>query len=121
MMYPHVIRLREPWQRYIIPGGVRHQRGFNSPTGLDDREQVWLVVEEVSHAAVVFCNGQSLGHVAPGECGEFSIKELLSPRNEVKIEMQTAKQEQTDASVDGVCLEIRLGPPPSLSHTTEKE
>jgi hypothetical protein len=112
MMYPHVIRLREPWQRLAIPGGVRHQRGFNLPTGLDDREEVWLVVEEVSHPATVFCNGQAVGHVAPGEAGEFSIKELLSPRNEARIEMQTGDQERSAATVDGVCLEIRLGAAP---------
>ena len=61
---PHIIRLREPWERERLDNGtVRLTRRFHRPTGLDAKSRVWLVVEHVEGEAEVGLNEQVLGRV----------------------------------------------------------
>jgi hypothetical protein len=106
-MYPHVIRLREPWSHFPIEDGERYERAFNCPTGLDDREQVWLVVEGLSQEADVSCNRQRLGYGKKVEC---DITAVLALRNVLQIDLPVAKSEDTVSPPGEVRLEIRLGP-----------
>lgn len=89
-MYPHRIRLREPWQR----AAGRHRRRFGLPRTLDDYERIWLLVGGSGPARVAL-NGADLGALdLPGEL----LLPPLWPRNEFDI--------QADDLGD-VALEIR--------------
>ena len=111
MMYPHVIRLRNPWDRTVCDDGALHSRRFNSPTGLDVREQVWVVVEGLQLAARIACNGNEVGQVTDGnESGEFNITGCLKSRNDLQIKVAGGDHAQEQAVFDSVRLEIRLGP-----------
>jgi len=110
-IYPHIIRLRQPWQRTMQDDGVRYQRRFNCPTGLDQREQVWLVVRGLSAGAHLSCNGNNLIHgTADHELVEADITERLQPSNLLSIDLPgPADSAHSDLPAE-VQLEIRLGP-----------
>ena len=58
-MSSHTIQLRDPWRHErATGGGVRWSRVFHRPTGLTERETVWLVVSD--WGVVVELNGQVL-------------------------------------------------------------
>ncbi len=125
MPYPHLIRLRGPWQYSPLvcfgdgplppPGGVelptdwgatlgecfrgrvRYERNFNSPTNLDPHERVWLVIDGADARADVSLNGDPLGAVEGyALSAEWDITEKLGPRNTLSIEV-----EQLDAASQG--------------------
>jgi hypothetical protein len=92
---PHVIRLREPWDREPrTGGGARYRRFFNTPTGLTPGTTVAVVCEAPTAAATVWLNDRTLGDHAP-EQGTWShdvTRDLLS-RNELTIDVATAAAE----------------------------
>ncbi|HEX7447054.1 MAG TPA: hypothetical protein VF306_05890 [Pirellulales bacterium] len=117
MPYPHVIRLRGPWQytplaacgdrrlpppgRIELPadwgatlgddfrGRVRYERSFNSPTNLDPHERVWLVIDGADPRADVYLNRQSLGTVEGyALSAEWDISERIGPRNTLSLEIE---------------------------------
>ena len=106
MPYPHVIRLRDPWRRQEHEGFIRHARRFNCPTGLDESERVWIVVESTAGSAVVRLNGQEVGRLAGGAAGEFDVTALLCPHNEIQIDLQPPQPPQ-ETLPGKVRLEIR--------------
>jgi hypothetical protein len=86
-MYPHRIRLRDPWQHEAsadAPGHARSRRRFGYPGRIDPHERVWLTVAGVAGPAEVSLNGVALGR-AEGDA-EFEVTGLLRPRNEVMLE-----------------------------------
>ncbi len=109
MMYPHVMQLREPWERSSSAGGVRFRRGFNWLAKLDQREQVWLVVE-VTGLAKISMNGSQLGEILGDAArGQFEVTSLLEPRNEIIIDVRAGGDNNSN-SLDNVAIEVRLGP-----------
>lgn len=117
MPYPHIFRLRGPWQytplarfdfgplpppgRVELPtdwgatlgnefqGRVRYERSFNAPSNLDPHERVWLVIDGADARADVSLNGQSLGTVAGyALSSEWDITEKIGPRNTLSIEVE---------------------------------
>lgn len=131
MPYPHVIRLRAPWelvalsptdtiarQRVDVPhdwsatfdnaftGTARYSRTFNRPTGLESHERVWLCIGGATEQAAVFINGASLGAAIGPAGGEFDITPDLRSHNELAIEVSSSKP---GGGLTGeVRLEIRL-------------
>ena len=88
-----------------------YRRSFNPPTGLDKREQVWLVVERLSEGATVSFNDAELGRVlAPGTVAEFEITTRLAVRNQIVIELPSAGPINEDELPFDTRLEIRLAP-----------
>ena len=117
MSYPHVIRLRGPWQytplarfddgtlpppgRVELPtdwgatlgdgfrGRVRYERSFNSPSNLDPHERVWLVIGGADARADVGLNGQPLGTVEGyALSSEWDITAIIGPRNALSIAVE---------------------------------
>ena len=117
MPYPHVIRLRGPWQyrpltrfdlgplpppgRVELPtdwgatlgdefrGRVRYERSFNPPTHLDPHERVWLVIEGAGARADVSLNGHPLGTVEGyALASEWDITEGIGRRNVLSIDVE---------------------------------
>ena len=109
MIYPHVIRLREPWQRVAAEGAVSHRRAFNCPTGLDERERVWVVIRDVPAPGVVSLNGCHVGRLTGGgQLGEFDVTDHLASRNRLAIDVETDNPHATGKLLGEVQLEIRL-------------
>ncbi|REJ66928.1 MAG: hypothetical protein DWQ31_12910 [Planctomycetota bacterium] len=112
MPYPHVIRLRQPWQvEAADDGAVRWRRHFNWPTGLDDRERLWLLVAcpQTEASLSMSLNGRPLVTVR-GERGtiEGDATSFLKDRNELVIQLPATSGEMTLG--DSVTIEIRLAP-----------
>ncbi len=85
-MYPHRIRLRDPWQHEPRPDAsscARSRRRFGYPGRIDPHERVWLVLQGVGSPAAVSLNGVELGRVE-GDA-EFEVTAHLRPRNEVVL------------------------------------
>ena len=86
-MYPHRIRLREPWQRDPVVdhlGQARASRRFGYPGRIDEYERVWLTLTGILGPARVSVNGTTVGE-ADGD-REFEVTSLLRPRNELILE-----------------------------------
>ena len=108
----HIIRLRGPWQFQVgndvetvrlphkpsgdLHGPLRYTRGFHTPEGLEDLEQVWLVVEPLPAGAMVQLNGHALS------LPRSEITRILAPFNQLEIVIP----QPSDGLHDGICLEI---------------
>ncbi len=80
----HTIRLREPWQQESVPGGgMRWFRTFHRPTGLSERETVWLVIKGPFDA--VELNGQSLTITEGRPADRDDITSKLADRNRLMV------------------------------------
>jgi hypothetical protein len=124
-MYPHVIRLRGPWQvepvgrparRINMPGcwqtdelkdfdgRVRFRRRFGYPGRIDLSERVWLTLSKFSALTEIRLNGVLLGSAAQAYL-EFPITELLQERNELLLEVDARLNQ--GAAWGEVALEVR--------------
>ena len=123
MIYPHVIRLRKAWkQEPARAGSLLWQRKFNRPSGLDVREQVWLVIDPAKPLAngelrAISLNGHLLELPASREAGETSqerlqwnITPLLVDHNVVTLDLVSRDGVAPAILEEGVALEIRLAP-----------
>jgi hypothetical protein len=110
----HTIRLRGPWELWLVPrdaagqrrealgrfaapdglaerlppeyrGVVRLERGFQRPTGLDSASRVRLWIATNRRGQLVV-NDQTLGDVEGGE-HLFDLTSLLAARNRICLEM----------------------------------
>ncbi|HEX2477538.1 MAG TPA: hypothetical protein VHK01_22470 [Lacipirellulaceae bacterium] len=67
-------------------GRVRYHRVFQSPTGLDSGERVWLVVEPPRCRGGIKLNGKPLGDVSwRGPNFRFDITDLVEDHNRLEI------------------------------------
>lgn len=91
-MYPHRIRLRDPWEcEPLTDGRARFRRRFGYPGQIDAFERVWLTFAHVEGTAQATLNGTVLGQ---GEGAfEFEVTALLQPRNELVVEAAGDKGE----------------------------
>jgi hypothetical protein len=65
---------------------VRYHRVFQSPTGLESGERVWLVVEPPRSRGAVKLNGTPLGDIAfGGRAFRFDITARLEDHNRLEI------------------------------------
>ncbi|MFY9342077.1 MAG: hypothetical protein WAT39_06295, partial [Planctomycetota bacterium] len=92
-MYPHRIRLREPWQRETVAGGMWFRRFFNRPT-ISDGERVWVVCEQPKQNGVVHLDGVELGAIESDSsvwCADVTGR--LKDRHELVFEMGATTDE----------------------------
>src|SRR5262249_11540516 len=72
-------------------GRVRHVRSFGYPSRIDAHERLWLTFAGAESAAEVWLNGRHLGrHDNSREPFEFEVTEILKPRNELVVEVESA-------------------------------
>jgi hypothetical protein len=85
----HTIHLRDPWQRQPAEsGGTRWTRAFHRPTGISERENVWLVISDST--VPVWLGDQLLTASDPGQGGRYDITTLLGNFNRLAIEVLEA-------------------------------
>jgi hypothetical protein len=98
-------------------GLVRYHRVFQSPTGLESGERVWLVVEPPRSRGVVKLSGEPLGNVAwGGPAARFDITERLGDHNRLEIVVEhpaldgdSAPNDDSDINQPGGLVgEVRL-------------
>jgi hypothetical protein len=113
-LYPHCIRLREPWTREPRDdGGLRLKRGFHRPT-ISGGERVWLVCEGPTCAASVMLDDRPLGDIVAGRTfWSHDVTELLVERHALTFDV-TSSSTGDSLPWREVRLEIRL-------HSTPEE
>lgn len=98
-------------------GRVRYHRVFQSPTGLENGERVFLVVEPQRSAARVTLKRDLLGFVDPGEpAGRFDVTDRLEDHNQLEIfvdhpaldSMHSTVGDPTALPPGGLVGEVRL-------------
>jgi hypothetical protein len=108
-MYPHQIRLRDPWEREPLSdssGRIRFRRRFSWVAALAPHERVWLTFAGAEGSAEVTLNGLLLGRQGrPGEKFEFEVTSLLRTRNELDLVVDPGGS--AGASRGDVALEVR--------------
>ena len=83
----HTIRLREPWDVELQPGGVLYRRHFNRPTGLQPPDVVRLAIDGLRGDARVGSTPRRL----PAKAAAGYIALLSSsPRNAITVEAYAA-------------------------------
>lgn len=89
MSEPHVIRLREPWDRIVLADGrIRHRRFFNLPTGLTPTTTVKIVCDSPETATTFWLNDSPYANhfLEQGTWG-YEITKHLVARNQVDIDV----------------------------------
>jgi hypothetical protein len=90
-MIPHPIRLRKPWKtEQLSADRVAYSRRFNSPSGLDSWERVWLEIDRVMVSGEVLINQKPVGDLRAAEHFAADITDFLSASNEIRIEADPA-------------------------------
>jgi beta-galactosidase/beta-glucuronidase len=98
-------------------GRVRYCRTFQKPTGLDEGQRVWLVVEPPDSRGSVTLNDQILGVLSRGDSpARFDITGLLASHNRLEIVIEHPLLDCADAPNDdsnvhlpgGLVGEVRL-------------
>jgi len=131
-MYPHLIRLRGPWEcvpidapgsaavRVTPPCDVRQvlgpdfrgrvslRRSFHAPVSLVANEALWLVIESVGGPARVTFDGLLLGEIAPGRdvVWEWDVTQRQRERMTLEIEA-TVGDRAGGPTLGAVRLEVR--------------
>ncbi len=98
-------------------GRVRYHRVFQKPTGLDEGQRVWLVVEPPRSRGEVALNDTPLGVVGRRSApGRFDITALLEDHNRLHIFVEhplldsfgRADDDSDVSSIGGLVGEVRL-------------
>lgn len=121
----HIIRIRGPWQRTVVDGGVddsdlcrtvqmpsswstdlgaeflgrvQYKRFFNKPSNTDATTPIRLFFEQVIGHATVALNAAELGHVDWPSCSVgFDLTGKLQPRNELIVDMTALTRSEVAA------------------------
>jgi hypothetical protein len=119
MNTPHVIRLREPWEREVVapspsdgggPRTIRCRRRFNWLARLEAGERVWLACDVLDARATFTLNGRRLATCdAPGSGRRLDITDAIAPNNTLEIDLVLA-DDAIDAAMSSAQLpgEVRL-------------
>jgi hypothetical protein len=82
-------------------GRVRYHRNFNTPTGLDEGQRVFLVVDSPRSRGVVALQDKRLGEVAwGGPPGRFEITGLLKIHNRLEIVLDHPPLDAANSAID---------------------
>lgn len=92
---PHRIRLRAPWdsQPSSTATGARYARRFGRPTGIGERDSVWLVIDaDWRSNSSLLLNGERLApsDLTPAATARWDVTARLAARNELVIEWPEA-------------------------------
>ena len=102
------------WSASIGPdflGRVRYHRVFQTPTGLDNGERVFLVVEPPRSRGIVTLANQELGEVVAGRSpARFDVTDCLEDHNrlEIIVEYPVPGVNFIAAEPGGLIGEVRL-------------
>jgi hypothetical protein len=134
-MYPHVIRLRGPWECTVIDesanarsaeplrvtppcdvrevlgdefrGRVKLRRAFHAPMSLVANEALWLVIESIGGPACVTLDDELLAEIAPStEAWECEITGRQRQRMVLEIDL-TVNDATSGPTLGAVRLEVR--------------
>jgi hypothetical protein len=107
-LYPHRIRLRDPWTREPRDGGgLRLRRGFHRPT-INVGERVWIVCEGLKSVAVASLDGSPLTSMSKAdEPWSCDVTERLVDRHELTFDF-AALPPGDELPWREVRLEVRL-------------
>ena len=102
---PHIIRLRQRWERETSRGGLtRFCRWFNLPTSLQSGDRVDLVISAMDVPGRAMLGEESLGPLSGGgRPARFDITDRLERRNRLAIELEAT---DVDHFTGNVQLEI---------------
>jgi hypothetical protein len=98
-------------------GRVRYERAFQKPTGLEDGERLFLVVEPPRSEGCIVLQGQLIGFVHAGEGTQrFEITDRLASRNTLEVfvdhpaldGLRSTVGEPVDTLPGGLIGEVRL-------------
>jgi len=91
MFLAHSFRLRDPWKcEQAADGAVRWSRGFHRPTGLEDDDDLWLVISGLPPEAEVGLNGKPLVAPAGARHGQFLVTGLVVADNRIDLTIPPA-------------------------------
>jgi hypothetical protein len=106
-MYPHRIRLAQPWDRLdSVEGTVHLRRRFGRPRQLDEWERVWLIPAPLpaSTHPIWRLNSVKLEwSCRSDQLARANVTANLKDRNELLVEMRSSGNE---INFDGAILEI---------------
>jgi hypothetical protein len=131
--YPHLIRLRGPWQIVCVDGDAQEAklpcdldqflrsngttqlrliRRFGLPTNLEPDERIELVIETARLSARVHLNDEDIGEIdSQSSTTRLDVTDRLQSRNELVIDVLTPTNPDTPnprVQVESVRLEITL-------------
>lgn len=98
-------------------GRVCYRRTFQMPTGLDEGQRVWLVVEPPRSRGTVTLGGEPLGFLGEGDPpGRYDITLRLREHNRLEIvvehpaldDARASNDDETAQSPGGLVGEVRL-------------
>jgi len=98
-------------------GRVGYRRTFQRPTGLEEGQRVWLVIEPPRSSACVMLHEKLLGFIDPGtSLGRFDITARLEDHNRLVIyvdhpalnELRSTVGDPTELPPGGLVGEVRL-------------
>jgi hypothetical protein len=106
MFLAHSFRLRDPWQCVPVDGGgLRWRRVFHRPTGLEEDDQLVLVISGLPEGAHLTVNGHAL---AGGP--DYNLTAVLAETNQIDLSIPpTACSPQPTASPPPFPYDARLG------------
>lgn len=110
--------LPEDWGKLaaISEKGVRLQRTFHRPTGLEHRPSVWIAITDLRGGGELRLNGHPLSVFQAEQPTDFrsEIGSLLAPNNHLEIELKTIPETSQTAQSPptAVALEIEDEKPP---------
>ncbi len=89
------------WLGTEFRGLVQFERAFGMPTGLEDHQEIWLVIEQVDYRAKIWLNQHlddsqntncetPLGELQLGQAPfRRSIRPLMQARNRLRLEIES--------------------------------
>lgn len=93
MFLAHSFRLRDPWKcERAAEGAVRWSRGFHRPTGLEDDDDLWLVISGLPAEAQVGLNGKPLASPEGARHGQFLVTGLVVADNRIDLVVPSSLQ-----------------------------
>ena len=108
------------WLGFGFRGVVAFERSFGMPTGLEDDQEIWLVIEQVDYRAKIWLNSDEGGVANNKMLGELQlgqspfrapIRNLMQARNRLhfEIELPADAERGERASLGGGLIgEVRL-------------
>jgi beta-galactosidase/beta-glucuronidase len=88
-----VVTIPADWSETLgveFRGRVRYTRYFHRPTGLDEGQRVYLLIDRVETTGAATLNGQLVGAVAgTGGPFRFEVSDVLTWRNVLVIDVES--------------------------------
>ncbi len=112
---PAAVRAKMPADWSAVFGGdfrgrVRYRRTFQMPTGLDEGQRVWLVVEPPRSCGTVSLAGDLLGTIGPSNPpGRYDITEWLRERNHLDIVVEHPPLDDATLANDDITTRLPGG------------